>query len=226
MTRKLFYFVRHGESLLNAAGIRQGSEGSLSPSGKEQAKVTGERLSQHPIQVILASPYIRTRETADIINGCFKKPRVIEYNDLLKERRNPSEIVGQSVEDVNVKRIVDTIDKTFHTDEYRYSDEENFQDLKGRARDLLDYLSTRPEKFILVVTHGIFLRMVIAYIIYGDQLNSATYNTLGFLNTSNNTAVTVCEYKRGWFGPPAHERWKLIAWDDYSKKAGPQSKGI
>lgn len=226
MTRKLFYFVRHGESLLNAAGIRQGSDGSLSESGKMQAKVTGERLAHHPIQIILASPYIRTRETADIINKCFSKSRTIEFSDLLKERRNPSEIVGQSMNDPAVKRIVDTIDKSYHTDEYRFSDEENFQDLKMRAKDLLDWLSERPEEFLLVVTHGIFLRMVIAYIIYGEQLNSVTYNTLGFLNTSNNAAVTVCEYKKGWFGPPKDQRWKLIAWDDYSKNESPQSRGI
>jgi probable phosphoglycerate mutase len=219
MARKLFYFVRHGESLLNAASIRQGSEGSLSEKGQEQALDTGKRLTSHKIDIILASPYIRTKETANIINSQLKEQKKIEYIDLLHERRNPSEIIGKPMSDPEVKKIVETIDKTYHSDDYRYSDEENFKDLKDRARTLLEYLSGRPENDVLVVTHGIFLRMVVAYIEYGERLNAATYNTLSFFNASNNAAVTICEYKKGWFGPAKDKRWKVLAWDDYSRES-------
>lgn len=225
MSRKLFYFVRHGESLLNAAGIRQGSEGSLSEKGQSQAHETGKRLTTHRIDVILASPYIRTKETADIINGELGDKKKIEYIDLLHERRNPSEIIGKPMSDPDVSRIVDTIDKTFHSNDFRYSDEENFQDLKDRARTLLEYLASRAEKNILVVTHGIFLRMIVAYIEYGERLNAATYNTLSFFNASNNAAITICEYKKGWFGPAKSKRWKVLAWDDYSRETE-KTKGI
>lgn len=225
MSRKTFYFVRHGESLLNAQGIRQGSEGSLSEIGKAQAVTTGQRLARHKIDIILASPYLRTKETAAIINEQLKKKKQIEYVDLLHERRNPSEIIGKSIDDPNVKHIIDIIDKSYHDNNYRYSDEENFQDLKDRARSLLEFLAARPEKNILVVTHGIFLRMVAAYIEYGDTLNAATYNTLSFWNASNNAAITVCQYQKGLFGPPKNKRWKVLAWDDYSRE-GEKSKGI
>lgn len=225
MARKIFYFVRHGESLLNAAGIRQGSEGSLSDKGKEQAVETGKRLANHVIDVILVSPYVRTKETAGIINEQIPGGKHIEYVDLLHERRNPSEIIGKSISDPEVKRIIDTIDKAYHSDDFRNSDEENFQDLKDRARALLDYLAARPEQNILVVTHGIFLRMVVAYIEYGERLNAATYNTLSIVNASNNAAITVCEYRKGWFGPPKEERWKVLAWDDYSRDAE-KTRGI
>ncbi|MES3005760.1 MAG: histidine phosphatase family protein [Patescibacteria group bacterium] len=217
MTRKVFYFVRHGESLLNAASIRQGSEGSLSDKGQAQAADTGKRLAHHKLDVILVSPYVRTKETAAIINEQFPTPKKVEYLDLLHERRNPSEIIGKSMTDPEVKRIVDTIDKSFHDDAYRYSDEENFDDLKNRARTLLEYLASRREKNILVVTHGIFLRMVVAYIEFGEQLNSATYNTLSFFNASNNAAITICQYKRGIFGPSKDKRWEILAWDDYTR---------
>jgi broad specificity phosphatase PhoE len=226
MTRKLFYFVRHGESLLNAAGIRQGAEGSLSEKGKEQAAATGRRLASHNFDSILASPYVRTRETADIINHNLKQTKQIEYVDLLHERRNPSAIIGKSTADPEVNKIIEMMDKAYHTDDFRIADEENFLDLKARAKELLEYLSKRKEKELLVVTHGIFLRMIAAYIIYGDTLNAPSYNTLSFFNASNNAAVTVCEYKKGLFGPPPDERWKLIAWDDYSRVGAPQTKGI
>lgn len=225
MARKLFYFVRHGESLLNAAGIRQGSEGGLSDKGKEQAAATGRRIAHNKFDVILVSPYVRTKETAAIINEQFETPGKIEYLDLLHERRNPSEIIGKPMSDPEVKRIVETIDKTFHSNEYRYSDEENFEDLRERARALLEYLENRPEKNILVVTHGIFLKMVAAYIEYRERLNAVTYNTLSYFNTSNNAAITVCEYRKGFFGPPKEKRWKVLAWDDYSREVE-KTKGI
>ncbi|MEN9649851.1 MAG: hypothetical protein RL094_818 [Candidatus Parcubacteria bacterium] len=217
MTRHLFYFVRHGESILNAQGIRQGPDGSLNENGQHQADITGQRLKKRKIDVVLVSPYTRTKETAAIINKYVQKP--LEYVDLLVERRNPSEIVGKSVKDPEVIHIVELIDKSYHSDDYRFSDEENFADMRDRARDLLNYLQTRKEKTILVVTHGIFLKMVIAYMLYREKLNAGRYNTLSYMNSSNNAAITVCEYKDGFFSPkdPA-KRWKLLSWDDYARE--------
>lgn len=220
MTRKLFYFVRHGESILNSQGIRQGAEGSLSDIGKTQAEVTGKRLVPYQFQVILASPYTRTKETADIINSCREKKLPVEYVDLLKERRNPSEIVGKSIEDPEIKKIVDSIDQTYHSDSFRFSDEENFEDLKERARQLLAYLTSRTEKSVLVVTHGHFLRIVVAYLLYGEELTSAKYNVMSFVNDAHNAAITVCEYNKTWFGPSKKGQWNLIAWDDYIHEDG------
>ncbi|MDQ3015091.1 MAG: histidine phosphatase family protein [bacterium] len=223
MSRKLFYFVRHGESLLNAESIRQGSEGSLSEKGKEQAEGTAARLADRPFEVILASPYTRTKETANIINHILQKSLEIEYSPLLQERRNPSEIIGKSMKDPEVARIIDLIDKSYHSDDYRFSDEENFQDLKARAKAALDYLQIREEKNILVVSHGIFIRMIAAYILYGEALTASDYNLMSFLNASNNAAITVCEYKKPWFKDAT---WNLIAWDDYIHDPKNRSRGI
>ncbi|MES2436538.1 MAG: histidine phosphatase family protein [Patescibacteria group bacterium] len=226
MRQKTFYFVRHGESLLNSKGIRQGSDGGLSEKGKAQAQAAGQSLCHLPIDVILVSPYERTRETAAIINQSFQPPRNLEFVELLKERRNPSEIIGKSVEDPAVRRIVDTIDKAYHSDEFRFSDEENFLDLKERARKALSYLGKRREKNILVLTHGIFLRMLIAYMLYGDDLNASSYNVMSFQNGASNAGVTICQYERGWFGPPKNQRWKLISWNDHTHERGIQSHTI
>jgi broad specificity phosphatase PhoE len=211
---KRFYFVRHGETLLNAAHIRQGAEGALSDRGKEQARLTGERLKLFPIDIILASPFDRTKETAAIINTYLNKP--IEYSDLLKERRNPSEIIGKVAESPEVKKITDLIDKSFHEGNFRYSDEENFEDLKTRARDLLAFLSARPEQNILCVTHGIFLTMFIGYMQLGDALSASDYVKMSFYNQPNNAGITVCEYDYSKRNQP-DKGWSLIAWDDYNR---------
>ncbi|MCF7865450.1 MAG: histidine phosphatase family protein [Candidatus Pacebacteria bacterium] len=225
MARKIFYMVRHGESLLNAAHIRQGWEGSLSPKGIEQAISTGKRLAKHKFGAVLVSPYVRTKETAENICAQIqKKVPPMEFVDLLTERRNPTDIVGESADDPKVKQIVDLIDRSFHKDDYRYSDEENFLDLKERARKLLVYLAHRSEKEILVVTHSIFLKMVASFVLYRDRLTADKYNLLSYHNASNNASISIFEYNSGWLGDgwlgrkfyPISERWKLLAWDDFT----------
>ncbi len=221
MAKKLFYLIRHGESLLNAAHVRQGPEGALSPRGVEQADRTGKALSPIKFDAFLVSPYERTRETAQIIAKHVHTEKPIEYVDLLMERRNPSEIVNKHAEDPQVKYIIDLIDKSYHDDNYRYSDEENFTDLKERARRLLIYLAHRPENKILVVTHSIFLKMIASYILYRDDLTAKKYNLLSYTNTSSNASVTIIEYTSsifgdGWLGRqilPPERRWRLLEWD-------------
>lgn len=225
MARKIFYMIRHGESLLNAQHIRQGWEGSLSPKGIEQAIETGKRLANYKFDAVLVSPYTRTQETAALIcRQIHTKLPKSELVDLLIERRNPSEIVGQNGDDLKIKQIVDLIDKSFHKDDYRYSDEENFQDLKERARKLLIYLSHRPEKNLLVVTHSIFLKMIASFILYRDKLTADKYNLLSYKNASNNASITIFEYNSGWLGDgwlgrkyfPIENRWRILAWDDFT----------
>ena len=224
MARKLFYMVRHGESLLNAQHVRQGPDGALSDLGRQQAAATGGRLTHIVFDVVLVSPFQRTRETADVIMQYTSSKKPIEYVDLLVERKNPSEIVNKYAEDPQVKKIVDIIDRSFHNDDFRYSDEENFVDLKKRARKLLEYLQTREENKVLVVTHSIFLKMVAAYLLYGERLTAKRHNLLSFLNTSNNASITIVEYNSGIFGNtwlgkmlnPESKRWRLVAWDDYT----------
>ncbi len=226
MATHLFYFVRHGQSILNARGIRQGSEGQLSEKGVEQAHITGERLSQEqratkePMDVILASPYDRTRETASIIAEHLQIKRPIEFVDLLHERRNPSIIIGKSAEEPEISRIIDMMDRSYHSDDYRFADEENFTDLRDRAKATLEYLEKRKEKRIVVVTHGIFLKMLISYMLYREKLTAEGYNKISFLNPSNNAGITVCACNTGLFGirllgPRASKRWELVAWDEH-----------
>ena len=218
--------IRHGESVLNSKHIRQGREGALSDLGRSQADKTGERLANVEFDAMLVSPFERTVETADLILKRLKKMHAkIEYLELLAERRNPSEIIGKSSEIPEVKLVVDIIDKSYHDDDYRYSDEENFVDLRNRAMELLKYLEHRPEKRFLVVTHSIYLKMIAAVIAAGPKLTAHKYNLMGFLNSSNNASITICECEDyldysgflGWIFPKTRYAWKLLAWDDYSR---------
>jgi probable phosphoglycerate mutase len=212
--KKIIYLVRHGQSANNALNKRQGEAGGLSDKGKEQARFVGERFKNAKIQVLLVSPYERTKETAAIINESLKKP--IEYINLLKERKNPSEIIGKDADSPEVKAIMDKIDRSFHDSSLRYSDEENFEDLKKRARVLLDYLSTRKEKRIMCVSHRIFLKMVLSYIAQGESLDSHEFVVLDYNTKVENTGVAMCTYTpiKKWL--LNKNPWEILA-EDYGR---------
>ena len=212
--KKLIYFIRHGQSANNASNLRQGPTGKLSEEGVEQSRFVGERLKKNRIDVMLVSPYERAKETGSIINEILKKP--LEYTDLLVERKNPSEIVGKNADSPEVKKIMDLIDRSFHDNTLRYSDEENFEDLKSRAKKLLSFLEKRREQHILCVSHRIFLKMVLSYIEEGEKLDSHRFAELDLLNSMNNAAITVCSYtpidKLFRRNP-----WKILVFNDYGR---------
>ena len=211
MATKLIYFVRHGETESNTEGIRQGSAGSLTEKGREQALETAMRFPKNKgrPQAIIASPYERTKETAEIIGKYLKMPA--EYSDLLVERKNPTEILGHWSGDREVRAITDRIDKSYHADDLRFSDEENFVDLKERAKKLLAYIVERPEERMIMVTHSRFLKMVVSYMIYGEKLTASQYNALSYFNRVENAGLAICSCTTHWF---KKDEWKLITWND------------
>lgn len=211
MATKIIYFVRHGETENNAKGIRQGPEGALTEKGRAQALANAKRFPKHKgrPQIIIASPYERTRETAAII---AKELHLrVKYSKLLVERRNPSEVIGHAGTEPEVRKIIDRIDNSYHADDLRISDEENFTDLKKRAKKLLNYITWRWQSRIIMVTHKIFLKMVISYMLYGDKLTASQYNNLSYFNPIDNAGMAICTYTTHWF---KKNEWKVLVWND------------
>ncbi|MCP6726541.1 MAG: histidine phosphatase family protein [Patescibacteria group bacterium] len=201
------YLVRHGESISNVKGsIVQPLGSELSEKGKEQAEILAKRFKDIPVDIILSSPLIRAKQTAEIIQGVIGKEVV--YTDLLSERRNPSGFIGKDTEDPEFKKINkllrDSTDPSFH-----HSDEENLFDVKERAERLLEFVSSRKEEHILCVTHGVFLKIVIGSMEFGEHLTSKTICALQDFLRTNNTGITVCgkDDKRGW---------SMYTWNDHA----------
>ncbi len=206
-----FYIVRHGETLLNAAHIRQGEGGALSEHGRHQAEQVGRYLEHFPIKRIISSTYPRAKETATIIAKHLKVP--VRYSVLLAERRNPSEIVGKHRDEPEVIRIIDQVDLAYHEDDYRFSDEENFTDLKARARKCLALLERQGATETVVVTHHVFLKMLVAYLLYRERLHAADFVKLSFFNISDNAGITVCEF-HPWKMFSGTRGWEIVSYNE------------
>ena len=207
---KKIYFVRHGESEGNIGSTRPIFSTPLTEKGKSQANFLAGRCKNLSLEIIICSTMNRARETAQSIVEKISKP--IEYSDLFIERRQPSEIIGKPKNDLIALEIERVIHEKFHTPGFRVSDEENFDDIKNRAKQALGYLAQRPQKNILVITHGFFLRIVAAYVTLGDKLTGEEGMQFIRKFRIDNTGITVFGYDETKDNPS----WWLWVWNDHA----------
>ena len=105
---KEIYLIRHGETEWNSLGLGMGSRNDikLNKVGMKQAKNTGKYLNDYRIEdqnfdLILCSPMLRTRKTAEIIckelNYDFEK---VIYMDELIERDQGLISIGKTEDEL------------------------------------------------------------------------------------------------------------------------------
>ena len=143
---KHLYFVRHGLSEHNIAGIYSGqTETPLSKEGRVQASMAGEIAKELHIDYIISSPYERALETAQIIAREIGYPLdEIELNDNLVERHF-GELEGTPwLPDRDVDNEPGV---------------ESPADLEARVKRAYEHILTLPYDNILVASHGSTGRM-------------------------------------------------------------------
>lgn len=154
--KKKIWFIRHGESLTNAdENLRSddfsSSEISLSKKGEKQAEELLKYFENAP-DLIITSPYVRTKETAKpLIN---KHPHVKheewpihEFTYLSKKRCfNTTFLERETWRDEYWER----------SDPYHNDGEgsESFIDFMERVRETLEKIKKRKENFIVLFSHG------------------------------------------------------------------------
>ena len=95
-----FVFLRHGESIGNAESRWQGqSDYALTEKGRAQARALAERWKAESMKfdLIIASPLVRAKETAEIVASAVGAK--IEFDPVLLER-HIGEIEGLTAEEV------------------------------------------------------------------------------------------------------------------------------
>ncbi|MEK7144410.1 MAG: histidine phosphatase family protein [Patescibacteria group bacterium] len=207
---KTIYFIRHGESEGNTGPVRQDGFSSLSDRGREQAAFMAERCSKFPIDILVASTMTRAQQTATIIGEKIGKEVV--SSEFFTERRRPSAQTGKPKEDPEALIIDKEIWNNFGTAGYRHSDEENFEDLRDRAQQALQFLANRSEENIAVVTHGFFMRIVVAYVVFKERLTGKECELFMRTFHMENTGLTIIKY----VGPDKEPPWWVWTWNDHT----------
>lgn len=195
----IVYFVRHGQSEGNKQSCYQSLEIPLSEEGIKQAESLAKRLENIHFDLIYSSGISRAQQTAEILNKKIKAP--IEIWEDLRERRSPTEVVGKSIYDKETMKIRDLINKNSHNGNFRYSDEETFNELIKRAGDVIKHLEEKHKgQTILCVSHATAIKAVVGKIIFGDKFTSEMLEVIRHKVWLENTGITICEKSKeyGW----------------------------
>ena len=207
------YLIRHGETISNGTSMHGKLTDGLSEHGRKQAEFVAKRFLAIPIDLIISSTLERAKETAEIINAHLKKS--IEFSDLIIERKYPEIILGKAKNDPEAIKLILAMEQSYDMPDTHYADSESFNDLKDRARRFLDGVFKRKEEKILVVTHGMFMRFLITYMMFGESITPREFiKSRDFLRTKF-TGITACNYVENPkpFGTPG---WKLETWNDHA----------
>jgi broad specificity phosphatase PhoE len=189
----------------------RGHEGhALTDHGHEQARLVAERCREMPIGVIIASTMVRAHDTASYISKELNLEPT--YNDLFIEAQGPSEYRNLPRDHAEGIQFDQEMQVRFEDPDWRFSDAENFHDLKTRALAALELLAAREEENVLVVTHGFFMRIMIACVVLGPELTAKECR--GFIRAFHmeNTGVSVFGFEEKNKERP----WWVWTWNDHA----------
>lgn len=203
---KLIYFVRHAESDANV-NPQARSLNPLTENGLQQAQTVANRFKHIRIERLIQTSKMRSRQTAEAISAVLNIQA--EENDLFIERVGEFEAMFEH-KHLPHAELTEAMKKKLNKEHWDYSKQELFEDLLDRVKKATEYLENVPEERIAVVTHGAFLKVFIAYIMFKDALTEELAVTFMDHIASSNTGITLCKSYTGT------QRWRLLTWNDQS----------
>jgi ribonuclease H / adenosylcobalamin/alpha-ribazole phosphatase len=208
------HFVRHGESVSNAA--RGGMEipavqgDRLTDLGREQAATVARYLGGVGATRVLTSPLGRARETAEILGGRLGLP--VEELDELQELRESEGYEELSLEDQRLRRW--SVWMAAHGDDpdYSYRGGETFNQISTRVRRAQERLLALGDENVIAVSHGIFLRFFLMNVLLADGFRPSQVQRLWQLE-SVNCGICSFEYRdRDLAANYALDPWTCLSW--------------
>ena len=134
------------------------------------------RFERIPVDIVIASDMERAAETGRCIAERNRFPLVVE--PLFHEILHPTILRGKGRDTPEALEIMRFLAEHWTNASVKHSDEENFFDLKTRALRALDYLVARPERTLLVVTHGTFMCMLLGCMMAGEEVSPRLFERI------------------------------------------------
>lgn len=159
----ILYLLRHGKTDWDISSRILGwKDIPLSPSGISQAHFAAENLKSHFIETIYASDLKRAKKTADIISASLDVP--VHYTKRLREM-NFGKAEGVKLTDLEAKfsYIYHAFNDIKNPERYAisYPEGETIGDVQQRFVKFIHRLSEDGRENVLLVTHGMLLRIFI-----------------------------------------------------------------
>ncbi|MDP4020882.1 MAG: histidine phosphatase family protein [Candidatus Adlerbacteria bacterium] len=215
---KTIYLVRHGESEANISQNHGSPDSPLTERGHQQAKFIAERASKLPVELLISSDFTRARQTAEHISK--KIGLEPEISRLFGESKGPSRFFNASYEDQEAITAFAQMRENYGKPGWRFEDGENFEDHHTRAMAALQLLADKKEERILVVTHGMFLRILAAHVIFGAEITAHECQRVVHSLETENTGLTIFNYGSSFYDGRSRENpWLLWVYNDHAHLA-------
>jgi broad specificity phosphatase PhoE len=150
---KKVYFVRHGQSEVNAMSVwaLPSLDSKLTEKGIQEVEAAAIKVQDtiKSVDLIIASPLARARQTAEII---AKQLAYAASDILIDERlreRGHGKLAGVSQDKVTVEMF-----NNYSLDKHNQYEVEWIGDVVARTQSFVDDLRQRTEESILVVGHN------------------------------------------------------------------------
>ncbi len=203
--KRRIYLIRHGLTLANKAGVVQTLDDPLSDVGIEQAGILAGRFSKIVFDSLVSSDLSRAKDTAQTIAA--RTGHAVSHSTLLRESPYPSSLFGMERYGPEIATYYEEKGKHMDDPEYRFGDEETFNEIRRRAKDALEFLEAQ-EGTVVAVSHGIFIRKVILWVLFQDALTERQELLALRKMLTNNTGITALELRENG--------WDLLTWNDHA----------
>lgn len=185
------YITRHGTTEWNLERRLQGwGDSPLTKDGENRAIKLGKYLQDIDFDIIYSSPLNRAFETAKLIRG--------NTNTEIKTHNGLKELSHGIWEGMRMEEIEEKHSKEYSIYRntpaaYIPTEGESFTVLFERVKSFLDEISSMDYKNVLIVSHGITIKSIIAII---KELSWEEFSTL---EVYTGTALNICELREEKF---------------------------
>jgi 2,3-bisphosphoglycerate-dependent phosphoglycerate mutase len=195
---KKVWFIRHGESEANAGlATLDHAQITLTAKGHAQAKQLRELFPAAP-DLIVTSPFLRTKQTAQPLLDTFPRVPHIEWQ-IHEFTFLASERLGLTTYQERLP-LVETYWQTSDPFGIDGQGTESFAQFIARVQSVLDRLHHMPEQEIVVFTHGYVMYAVLWLTLVGTlEMESSSMSRFRMFTTSfsiPNTAAFFLHYEQ------------------------------
>ncbi len=178
------YIVRHAECQSNINPDHDGAEDSLTEKGCAQAIAVADQFKGVSIDVIYTSNILRARQTGQEIER-VTGIQPVAYGFLKEVKASPNEKGNWEFHEpyeVLIKRLADTKALLEQVDESR--------------------------RHIVVVSHAIFLKALLAYLLIGDSLTPELLAKMQDVLVLENAGISTFVFNSD------KNKWRIMGWND------------
>jgi len=214
---KDIYFIRHGQTIKNTKHVHQHYDEPLSSVGEEQATAVARFAKTLGIQELIASPFARARQTAEIISNAIGLPYTIDVS--VHETVRPTYLYGKKhLSFATFKYILNLF---IYRGDNTWSDDgaENMFAVRNRVHDTKDMIMETQVDTIAIVSHAVFIDMFIHLVCAEKSMSLFQFvHMIIFVKKMPNTSIVHIKYNpEASKGTCPWQYVKMITPEEYNK---------